>query len=145
MGGSDGITLVKGSDKPAATSSLKQTLDASDLLTADQATLNDMTNMYFETEEGRKLSYSITGWQIFDDELTFYSARGDTIVIDKSAAKVYSTDDAGEPILLHTDSFDEERRRRHLLGEIGRSVCTASGAVRLNAVRPSLGRERNPR
>ena len=110
---SSGITTVKGADTPTASGSVTVTssIRSAVSMTVDQ--LQAVKSFKTTTAAGVDLSYTITGYRRNSTSAIFYSARGDTITVQKSGA--YSIVDA-KGVTLATVTAADAKRRRRLLG-----------------------------
>ena len=132
--GSDGITVVAGSDKPSASASVATQGSIGDAFTWEHIALDAVKSLYFPEQDeatvcpantycngGSELSYTVTGWARNDEAgLTFFTARGDQVSVVASGV-VSVTDSAGATV--YTEAAPSEGRRR--LNAFGDSLMTS--------------------
>ena len=120
-----GITTVKGKDTPTATGSVSVSSSLRSAVSMTVAQLQAVKSFKTTTAAGVDLSYTITGYRRDSNTAIFYSARGDTITVQKSGA--YTIVDANGVTIATFTAADAKRRRRLLFHEGGDEmvgVCT---------------------
>ena len=133
--GSSGVQTVKGSDTPVSTGSAAQEATLYDLIGQPVSVLKKVTLLAFSPEStpGEHFSYTITGYHATADSVTFYSARGDVVVVTDTDLTVAAPDG--------TVRFAENKaQRRRLLqkgGSSGKATVLLTADVETGPIAPT--------
>jgi len=138
---SDGITLVKGTNTPAAAATVTEVASLSDANKLTAAQLNEIKSLTFTDEKNSaQFAYTITGWSKKDigsakATTTLYAARGDLIVV-RDSGEVTVRDSSGT--VVYTQGAPKKRRSLLAAGGgatmyLGMSVTVEPFSIPTNA------------